>query len=238
MPTDALHENTQEQICEINRKLDLVLEEMAYIRSARNTIEDLLNDGTLIGKDVYRKLTGSIGPTESIRMPEVTELAKVLVQNIHNFTMALQQLQSAVDFLSDAQPLAGNIYNSVLALFTDLEKKGYFRFVQGSAGIADAFVESHSQQDMQQAKTSIPHLIGFLRELTRPEVLQALESIVYGFGEVQASAKEKVSLSSLIRDINSPDARQGMAILVKFLKVVGARPALAPTKTTNYNCGE
>lgn len=238
MPSDTIYESTQEQIAAINRKLDLILEEMAYRRSTRDAVEDLISDATHIGKDAYQRLTEANSLTSSIRIAEVAELTKSLVQNIHNLTVALQQLQSAGDFLADVQPLAGSIYNKVLALFTDLERKGYFRFVQGSAGIADAFVESHSRQDMQQAEASIPHLIGFLRELTRPEVLQALEAIVYGFGEVQASPREKVSLSTLIREINSADARQGMAILVKFLKVVGARPALAQTKTTNCNCGE
>ena len=38
------------------------------------------------------------------------------------------------------------------------------------------------------------------------------------------------STFQLIRDINSPDARRGLAILVEFLKVVGAHalPAVTP----------
>ena len=73
----------------------------------------------------------------------------------------------------------------------------------------------------------MPQLVGFLRELTRPEVLQALEAIIHGFGRVQATMNVDKSVFEIVRDINSPDARRGMAILVEFLKVVGSRAVTA-----------
>jgi uncharacterized protein YjgD (DUF1641 family) len=53
-------------------------------------------------------------------------------------------------------------------------------------------------------------------------VLQALEAIIHGFGRVQATMDVNKSVFALVRDLNSPDARRGLAILVEFLKVVGA----------------
>src|SRR5207245_4181763 len=103
-----------------------------------------------------------------------------------------------------------------------LEQKGYFHFARQTSGILDALVTSHSPQDLEQAQASVPHLVGFLRQLTRPEVLQALEAIVRGFGEVQASAKEGVSALHLLRRLNAPEARRGIAIIIQFLSVVGA----------------
>jgi hypothetical protein len=37
------------------------------------------------------------------------------------------------------------------------------------------------------------------------------------------------SFLAIARDLRSPEARRGMAILVEFLKVVGARSAAAPS---------
>ena len=71
----------------------------------------------------------------------------------------------------------------------------------------------------------MPQLVGFLRELTRPEVLQALEAIIHGFGRVQATMDVDKSAFAIMRDLNSPEARRGVAIIVEFLKVVGARSA-------------
>jgi uncharacterized protein YjgD (DUF1641 family) len=69
--------------------------------------------------------------------------------------------------------------------------------------------------------------VGFLRQLTRPEVLQALEAIIHGFGQVQVTMNVDKSIFQLVRDMNSPDARRGIAILVEFLKVVGSRSTIA-----------
>ena len=88
--------------------------------------------------------------------------------------------------------------------------------------VADALVRSHSHNDWRQVEASVPQLIGFLRELTKPEVLQALEAIIHGFGRVQATMDVDKSVFALARDLNSPDARRGFSILVEFLKVVGA----------------
>lgn len=129
------------------------------------------------------------------------------------------------DLEADLTHVMKAAYPNIVDTMADLERKGYFRVAKQMGGIADALVASHSSKDLDQARASISHLIGFLRELTRPEVLQALEAIVYGFGEVQAGERKDVSMLSLVRDANSEDARRGLDILVRFLKVVGARSA-------------
>jgi uncharacterized protein YjgD (DUF1641 family) len=79
----------------------------------------------------------------------------------------------------------------------------------------------------------VPLLVGFLRELTKPEVLQALEAIIHGFGRVQATMNVNKSVFALARDLNTPDARRGLAILVEFLKVVGAHAIASSITTTS-----
>ncbi|MEZ5011910.1 MAG: hypothetical protein R2744_10110 [Bacteroidales bacterium] len=45
--------NIQVQIDEINRKLDLILEEAAYQRGNRETVTDLVDDLAIVGKDAF-----------------------------------------------------------------------------------------------------------------------------------------------------------------------------------------
>ena len=87
--------------------------------------------------------------------------------------------------------------------------------------VAEAMVQSHSADDWRQVEKSVPQLVGFIRELTKPEVLQALEAIIHGFGRVQATMDVNKSTLTLVRDLNSVEARRGMAVLVEFLKVIG-----------------
>ena len=44
----------QEQINEINRKLDLLIDEASIQRQSRETINDLVDDVAVIGKDCFQ----------------------------------------------------------------------------------------------------------------------------------------------------------------------------------------
>jgi uncharacterized protein YjgD (DUF1641 family) len=103
-----------------------------------------------------------------------------------------------------------------------LRQNGYYDAAAAGLRVGDAMVRSHSMTDWEQVQASVPQLIGFLRELTKPEVLQALEAIIHGFGQVQATMNVDKSVLTIVRDLNSTEARRGIAILVEFLKIVGA----------------
>jgi uncharacterized protein YjgD (DUF1641 family) len=128
-----------------------------------------------------------------------------------------------VDLVKDIQIVAHDLYGQATRECQTLQEKGYFDAAAAGLRIGDALVQSHSPSDLKQAEASVPQLVGFLRELTRPEVLQALEAIIHGFGRVQVTMNVNKSVFELLRDMNSPDARRGIAILVEFLKVVGSR---------------
>ena len=51
----------QEQIREINRKLDLILDETSFQRENREVINDLVDDVAVIGKDAFRQMVTQLG---------------------------------------------------------------------------------------------------------------------------------------------------------------------------------
>ncbi len=153
------------------------------------------------------------------------DLISAELDEIKRYRVALQDLEA------DLTHVAKEMFPSLVGLSSEFERRGYLRVARQVSGIGDALVASHSAADLNQARASIPQLIGVLRELTRPEVLQALEAIVYGFGEVQAVEKQDVSIMTLLHEANTQEARRGFDILVRFLKVVGARSAKESRRT-------
>jgi len=141
-------------------------------------------------------------------------------------------LESAADFVQDAQPIVRDLFRQAVAGCQLMQQKGYFDAAAAGMRIGHTLVQSHTSNDWKQLEASVPQLVGFLRELTRPEVLQALEAIIHGFGRVQATMNVNKSILGLARDMNSPDARRGLAIVVEFLKVVGARTATTGAAAT------
>ena len=218
----------EDRIAELDRKLDFIVEEIGHLKRVRNSAEDLVADLSLVGKDAMGEATEALG-TLNLRPQDVLQLFKSVLLNARLLTTALQQLDSAADFLQDAQPIARDVYRQAVAGCQLLQEKGYFNAASSGIRITDALIQSHSATDLKQVEASVPQLIGFLRELTRPEVLQALEAIIHGFGQVQATMNVNKSVFEIARDLNSHDARRGIAILVEFLKIVGARSAAVVT---------
>jgi uncharacterized protein YjgD (DUF1641 family) len=222
----------EDRIAELDRKLDFIVEELASLKRLRESAEDLAADLSLVGKSAMRDAVEAFGAAD-LRPGEIVSLFKAVLANAGLFERAIQQLQSATDFLEDAQPILRDGMRRMIQVTQALHEKGYFEATAAGLRVGDALVQSHSAEDWRQVESSVPQLIGFLRELTRPEVLQALEAIIHGFGRVQATMDVNKSVFALVRDLNSPDARRGIAILVEFLKVVGAHALPAGAAETD-----
>ncbi len=212
----------EDRVAELDRKLDFIVEELGHLRRVRNSAEDLVADLTIVGKDAMGDAVEALG-SASLRPQEIIQLLKSVLLDAKLLSGALQQLESAADFIQDAQPIARDLFRQAVAGCQVMQQKGYFEAASAGLRVGDAMLRSHTSKDWQQIEASVPQLVGFLRELTRPEVLQALEAIIHGFGRVQATMNVDKSVFELVRDVSSPDARRGMAIMVEFLKVVGSR---------------
>jgi hypothetical protein len=208
-------------MAEIDRKLDFIVEEIANLKQLRNSAEDLAADLSLVGKSAMRDAVEAFG-TADLRPREIVGLLKTVLANASLFGATVQQLQSAADFIQDAQPILRDLMRKAVAGGETLRQYGYYDAAAAGLRVGDAMVRAHSAKDWEQVQASVPQLIGFLRELTKPEVLQALEAIIHGFGQAQATMNVNKSVLTIVRDLNSTEARRGIAILVEFLKIVGA----------------
>jgi len=218
----------EDRIADLDRKLDFIVEELSNLKRFRESAEDLAADLSLVGRSAMKDAVEAFG-TADLRPQEVVGLLKATLANARLFEQVIQQVQSAADFIEDAQPIVRDGMRRMIQTTQSMHQKGYFDAVSAGVRVSDALVQAHSADDWRQVETSIPQLIGFLRELTKPEVLQALEAIIHGFGRVQATMNVNKSVFALVHDLSSPDARRGVAILVEFLKVVGAHAAPAKT---------
>lgn len=224
----------EDRIAELDRKLDFIVEELSSLRRVRNSAEDLAADLSLVSKDAMRSAVEAFG-TADLRPTEIVGLVKTVLANAHLFQNAIYQLQSAADFIQDVQPILRDGMRRVVQANQSLQERGYFTAAAAGLRVTDALVRAHSTEDWTQVEASLPQLIGFLRELTKPEVLKALEAIIHGFGRVQATMDVNKSTLTLVRDLNSPDARRGIGILVEFLKVVGAHAVPVPSASAETN---
>ena len=197
-----------DRIAELDRKLDFIVEELASLKRLRESATDFAADLSLVGKNAMREAVEAFGTAE-LRPREIANLVKALLTNASLFENAIQQMQSAADFIQDAQPILRDGMCRIVQMNQSLQEKGYFEAASAGLRVGDALIRAHSAEDWKQVESSVPQLIGLLRELTRPEVLEALEAIVHGFGRVQATMDVNKSVLGIARDLNSTEARRG-----------------------------
>ena len=122
----------------------------------------------------------------------------------------------------EAQPHAEAVA-SALDLLQLLHDRGVLDLLRGLVGAGDQVV------DMVTTALNTPEAIGGIRNfllLTRffasipPEVLGRLVQTATE-GASREKSSQPPSLLHLIRRVNSPDARHGMAVLVDLLEAVG-----------------
>lgn len=221
MPTTAT--DVQSQIGAVNRKLDFIIEELAHQKSHRLEMQDLKDDLTIVAKDLYQTAVVELEEmSEHVKPGDLVYLFKKLLRNANNLANAFDQLESMRDLLMDLKPISKEIYRDALVKLEDLEKKGYFELARHSGGIMDDAVETLIEEDLEQLRANIPRLIRWFKSVTQPGTLQALETMVIALERGEASARNDISLFGLVRELNTPEARRGLAVFVEFIKCLGA----------------
>ena len=148
--------NIQEQINDINRKLDIVLDEIVAQRETRKSIEDLTADLTIIGQDMF---ASTVTELDNAGVEVDGEAVKVLIlkliRNVDTLTELFEMLESGKDLLSDLTPIIQQVGLDGMHLMNDVEQKGYFNFLRESMKIMDNIVTHFSVEDLQSLADNI-----------------------------------------------------------------------------------
>ncbi|UCH65165.1 MAG: DUF1641 domain-containing protein, partial [Ignavibacterium sp.] len=72
--------------------------------------------------------------------------------------------------------------------------------------------------DVKLLGDNIVTILNTVKNLTQPEMLQAINNALAVYKNIDFEIDEKVSLFSLIKDLNTPEAKKGLAVGIQFLK--------------------
>jgi len=214
----------QEQIDVVNRKLDLILEEIELQRRQRQEREDLREDLMRVGKDVYRTALVELEDVhDHLSTGDMMHLGKKLLRNVNTLTAMFEQLESLRDFLQDAAPLARESFLELMNTLDAFDRKGYFAFVREMGKVVDKVVTSFSAEDVKNLGDNIVTIVNTVKQMTQPDMLHAVNNALNVYTKLDAEVTEEVSLLSLLKELNSPEARKGMVFAIRVLKSLAAQ---------------
>lgn len=209
----------QEQINAMNRKLDLVLEEITIQKQKRQEVEDLVTDLSIIGKDMFR---ASVDELDHAGVELDTEALKSLLfrllRNVGTLNDMVEMLESATDLAKDAAPIIHQMGLQGINQMNQLEKKGYFDFIRELFVVADNVISHFSQEDVRMLADNIVIILETIKNLTQPEMLDAMNNAVSIYNKIETKDIKEYSMWKAFKEMRSPEMRKGIGFMITFLK--------------------
>lgn len=214
--TDAV---LQGQINEINRKLDIVLEEVNRQRLKREEVEDLVADVSVIGKDIFANTVQTLDKAGvEIDYEALNSLLIKFVRNIGTFNQLFEMLESATDLMKDIGPIINQMGMDAINQMSELERQGYFAFFGESKKIMDNIIAHFSPQDVSALADNVVTILETVKSMTQPDMLSAMNNAVTVFKSMDTKEIKEYSLIGAMRAMNSKEMRKGIGFMIAFLK--------------------
>ncbi len=224
----------QDQVNEINKKLDIILEEIELQRKHRREIEDLKDDLMRVGKDVYKTTVEELEEVaDHIQTGDMLHLSKKLLRNVNNISGMFDQLESMNGLLKDLAPISREIAIDFMAKLDEFDRKGYFDFMKEISRAMDNVVESFTVEDVRALGDNVVTILNTVKNLTQPDMLQAFDNALTVYKKLDIEVDEKISYFTLIKRMNTPEMRRGIAFAIRFLKSMAEKPVSKENQKTS-----
>lgn len=229
-----MEKSIQEQIDKINKKLDIILEEIELQKKHRREFEDLKDDLMRVGKDLYNTAVEELDQIhDHVSTRDILYFGKYMLRNVNTINKVVQQLESTKDFLNDASPLIREYMMDFMAKLDDFDRRGYFEFIKESQSIVDKVVTSFSKEDIKALGDNIVTILNTVKNLTQPDMLQTVNNALLVYKKLNIEIEEKVSLASVFKEMSSPEVRKGLVFALRFLKNLAEQPQNMQLTTLN-----
>jgi uncharacterized protein YjgD (DUF1641 family) len=211
--------NIQDQISEINRKLDLIIDEASIQRQNREAVNDLVDDIAVIGKDAFKYMVKDLDNAGiELDNEALRDLVLRLIRNVNNMGMVLETLESFTDLAKDVTPIIKQIGLDGVQKFHEFEQKGYFELLNQLGKTFDTVLARYSKEDLQRLSENLIPVIDTFVNIADRRVLGKIDVAVSALKEINTEEIEEYSLWKLMRQLNKPEVRKSIGFVMALLQ--------------------
>ena len=209
----------EEQIREINRKLDLIIEEASIQRQNREVVNDLIDDVAIIGKDAFKYMVKGLDNAGiELDSEALRDLGLRLIRNISNMGMVLETLESFTDLANDVTPIIKQIGLDGVQKFNEFEQKGYFELLNQLGITFDTILSRYSKEDLQKLSGNLVPVIDTLVSIADPNILNKINSATTALRNINPEDIEEYSVWKLLGQMNKPEVRKSLGFIMAFMQ--------------------
>ena len=186
----------QNQINELNEKVDTLLEYIIAQNKKNQAIDDFIDDAYKVGIDLFKTTAVELdNHGVEVDMDEVKILIFKLLKNIQTFNTLMNMLESMVDLVKDATPIAREMIIDLTYQLDKLEKNG-----------------------------TIESLKTITINLTNPDLLQSLAKISSAITSVKPDEKlDNISMFKLMKSLNNREVKNSLSYLIRILQEINKK---------------
>ena len=211
--------NIQQQIDEMNNKLDLLLHHVNEQRAKSETVEDLISDLSIIGKDVYDSTVEELDNRQvEIDPAELTELGISFLRNIKSFIVMMNTFESMMDLSKELGPIAKEVIIDVSKKLGEFEEQGYFDFLREVMKMVENILKGFSAEDVRQISENIVPVLKTVQKITQPEVMNSVDNAVEIYSTTKMEDIPEYSLWRMFKEMKSPEMKKGMGFMITLMK--------------------
>ena len=212
-------DNLQLQINDINRKLDLVLDEVLAQKQTRQSLEDLSSDLTIVGTELFKTTVTELDNAGiEIDAEAVKQLGFKILRNVDTIREMFEMLESMNDLIKDVSPVVQQMGLDAVHQMHELEQKGYFDFAREAMKIMDNIVKHFSIEDVRLLADNIVSILETIKSLTQPDMLKAINSGLVVYKSMEIENVQEYSLWRAMKAMNSKEMRKGLGFMITFLQ--------------------
>jgi len=184
----------QEQISELNRKMDLVLESVEQQKRNREEFDDLVEDLSIVARDAFKNTVVMLDKSQiDVDNSDIPMLLIKILQNVGTFHEMLEMLESVRDFMKDISRVLHQVGLDAVNKMNELDQKGYF-----------------------------DEIAGIIRNLTQPGLLTSLNRTTKAIASIRMDDKlDNKSLFGIVKQLNSPDVRKSLSFALRLVEAAG-----------------
>jgi uncharacterized protein YjgD (DUF1641 family) len=218
------------QLDELNRKIDALTAQVAYLAEqardaelARRSTEELLETAMPIARGAMDLATTHLEDVQEYLDPDdLVRLLKKVIRHAPQMEMLLDQVDGITDLIDVVGPITKEGMDKATAVVEELDRKGYIAFGKGGLRMLDNIVCNFTEKDVDRLGDNIVLILNTVKDMTQPEIMSFVRNTLL-VAEAEVQKPVDTSLGSLLKQMNDPAVRRGLALTLRVLHVVGAQ---------------
>jgi uncharacterized protein YjgD (DUF1641 family) len=214
---------TTNDLALLHEKLDFLTEQMEAQRRRQEELDELKADLIPIANHMVSLSIDELAEIGTeFQLEDLLFLLKRVLRNTEALLRLMDMLEASMGLSDEIQLLGTQVFSNMVETADRLEREGYFSFMREGWVIMERIVAEFDEEDVRALGDNIVTILTTVRNMTQPEVLALANNAVTAI-----QPKEEVgdvSTLQLVRSLNDPQVRRGMARLLNIVKTLANDP--------------